>query len=324
MEIGNRGVWITWEIQPRNRSMADLIGVDLYELICNKPWPLRYPLLIAKTTHVLAKRKADFVFVQNPSLVLSLYASLIKWLLRFTLIVDFHNGGMYPLEGKSKFLNLIAKVVARLSDVALVSNDSLAETIKMWNAKPIVFPDPIPTINFGKVRRVIENNYALFICTWAKDEPFLEVIEAARILGDQYQIYITGKYEKALNSEDLKEVPKNVKLLGFVSDDDYVNYLSSASIAIDLTLRESCLVCGAYEAISMSVPMIVSDDKEARKIFNKGFVFTKNNPRDIAASIKRSFDNRLTLTEEIKLLKIDRLSESEVCKKRLISALGIE
>ncbi|WP_193744982.1 glycosyltransferase [Marinimicrobium sp. LS-A18] len=304
--------------------MAELIGVDLYELICDKPWPLRYPFLIAKTTRILAMRKAKFVFVQNPSLVLALYASLIKWVLRFTLVVDFHNGGMYPLEGKSKLLNRIARLVARLSDVAIVSNDSLAETMTVWNARPIVFPDPIPTIYFGKERKAMEDSYVLFICTWAKDEPFMEVIEAARILGDEYQIYITGKYEKSLNSEDLKDVPNNVKLLGFVSDDDYVNYLLSASVAIDLTLRESCLVCGAYEAISASVPMIVSEDKEARKIFSKGFLFTKNKALDIANSIKRSFEDRINLVEDIKLLKAERLSESEVCKKRLISALGIE
>jgi len=40
------GIWITWERQPRNVSMAKLLNIPLHELIVNQPRIIKYPILL--------------------------------------------------------------------------------------------------------------------------------------------------------------------------------------------------------------------------------------------------------------------------------------
>ena len=123
---------------------------------------------------------------------------------------------------------------------------------------------------------------AVFICTFGVDEPYLEVIEAARAIPDDIYIYITGKFEGKVEQSTL---PCNVKLLGFVPDDEYWLMLASADFIIDLTLRHDCLVCGAYEGVAMEKPLILSDTDALKSYFIQGCIYVKPTAHSIANGI---------------------------------------
>lgn len=288
--MNNSSCWITWEIQPRNRSMSAAIGVPLYELLSNKPRIIRYLELSIKTLMIVSKKDIKIIYVQNPSIVLSFLAAIIKIFTSKIVVVDAHNAGIHPAEGKSYALKRIVAFICRTVDLTIVTNEELAKDVRTMGGTPFVLPDPIPSYEPS----FFESDpapYFLFICTWADDEPYKEVLEAAKNLESELNIFITGNFRKKLSAADLSEIPRNINLLGFVSEQDYLKYLSNALATIDLTTRENCLVCGAYESLALSKPGILSDTTCARETFPSGFVFTLNNSQDIARSIDYLYHN---------------------------------
>jgi glycosyltransferase involved in cell wall biosynthesis len=292
--------WFTWEVQPRNRSMSQLLNVPLYELTSKKHRAIKYALLCCKTIAIIHKNKIDVIFAQNPSIVLSALAIAYKFIFNKIVIIDAHNGGLLPLEGKYKMLNYLAKVIAKRADTTIVSNKYLAELVTSWGGTPYVMPDPLPTPHKPIKTHFNDSNYFLFICTWASDVPYDQVIEAARLCSNE-KIYITGNYQKKLTLKQITDLPKNVKLLGFVSEEDYLDYFTHAAAAIDLTTRNNCLVCGAYEAAALGVPAILSDTQVSREVFTQGYIFTNNSTQAIATAINQMRENRQQLQEDIQV-----------------------
>lgn len=301
MHTLNSSAWVTWEVQIRNRSMAKALDVPLFEMLSNKSRWLKYPELAYKTFSLIRKNKVKTLFVQNPSIVLSFLAVLLKPIFGLTLVVDAHNAGIYPLEGRSILLNSIAKFIAKKADYVLVSNTYLAKIVIGWNGNPIVISDPIPDLEIPSFLNSNETKpYIFFVCTWADDEPFQEVLEAAKHV--DIDIYFTGNYKK-IYKDGIPNAPENVKLLGFVSEEDYVNYFHQSLAAMDLTTRENCLVCGAYEALALNKPMILSESRVNRELFSRGFLYTPNTVEGISKSISTILHKHKELESQITELK---------------------
>jgi glycosyltransferase involved in cell wall biosynthesis len=293
--------WITWEVQIRNRSMAKALGVPLFEILSNKSRILKYPELVCKTLKVIRAQKVKILFVQNPSIVLSFLAVVLKSIFKLTVIVDAHNAGIYPLEGRNKFLNFIARFISKKADYVIVSNTYLADVVRGWAGEPLVIPDPIPKLQLISTNEIKSGKpYVFFVCTWADDEPFQAVIEAAKMV--DVDIYFTGNYKKFFK-DGVPDIPSNVKLLGFVSEERYIEYFHHSIIAMDLTTRENCLVCGAYEALALKKPMVLSDSLVNRELFSQGFVYTANTSEAIGKSILAALDEHTELENKISELK---------------------
>ena len=78
-------VWITWE---KHRRSTELSKVFDAELICFTALPsflnvriFRYFINIVKTSKCLIEKKPKIIFVQNPSIILALFAALLKYVL---------------------------------------------------------------------------------------------------------------------------------------------------------------------------------------------------------------------------------------------------
>lgn len=298
---GTNAAWITWEIQVRNRSMANALNVPLYELTSTKARFLKYPFLIVSTLQVLLKNQIRVVFVQNPSIVLSFLAVCLKPVLRLSVIVDAHNSGIYPLGGANRVLNYFARFICRNANLVIVTNSYLSKVVEHWGGKSFVMPDPIPDFSTHKPSAFeTKRPFILFICTWADDEPYMEVIEAASSLqAYDLDIFITGSFKKRLSSVQINNIPKNVTLLGFISENDYINHLIHAITVMDLTTRDNCLVCGAYEAAATETPAILSDTKVNREVFDAGYLYTKNTAPTIAAAIVDSVSRQTELRVQL-------------------------
>lgn len=302
-------IWITWERQRRNRTLSAALDARLFEIDVRASRVKRYLLCIYRTLRVLVDEKPSLVFVQNPSIVLSLLAMTWCRLIRIPLVMDAHNAGVYPFEGKRPWANSIAKFLFRMVNLTLVTNDSLATYVHGSGGRAFVLPDPLPIFGAPMPRTTRPSRpCVLFICTWAADEPFLEVIEAARHLDNSITLYITGNSGGRENSGRMP-LPENVVLTGYLSDTDYEVLLRSCNLVIDLTTRQDCLVCGAYEALAAEKPLIVSDTRALRIYFDRGTQYTNNQALDLADKIKLALSREMDMASEMKAMKAIKIQE---------------
>ena len=147
----------------------------------------------------------------------------------------------------------------------------------------------------------------LFVCSWAPDEPIAAVLEAARILEGTdpgISITITGRPKLAATGW-VGDPPRNVELPGYLSDHEFERRLASCSVILDLTTRADCMVCGAYEAVSVGVPMILSNNEPTVRYFRKGALYTDNSAQDIARLILEARGRHTQLRQEVIELKAE-------------------
>jgi glycosyltransferase involved in cell wall biosynthesis len=235
--------------------------------------------------------------VQSPSIVLANLATTFGRLAGVKVIIDAHNGGIDPLDGKYAWLTRFAQRALRKSNLVIVTNAALARQVEGLGAKTFVLTDPMPDFPAARddapgssdaaVRRVVA------ICTWASDEPYLELINAAALLPPGCELAITGR--PRLTEAQRASLPANVRLTGFVSESDYTQLLRTADVIVDLTTRENCLLCGAYEAVSVHKPLVVSDTAALRELLEDAALYCENDARSIAAAITSALDQSSAL-----------------------------
>ena len=296
-------IWLTWEIQRRNRSLSTKLHADLYEITSNGSRFIRYPIQILKTLKILFYTKPSIVFSQNPSLLLTALTVIYGKFAKSIIVVDAHNAGIFPLEGKSKLLNSIAKIINSHSDKVIVSNPALEQFIKKNKSDVFAIPDPVPCISKHKEFPFKQNKFNLvFICSWAEDEPYEEVLKISENLSDTVNIYITGRSRNKEKSI-LSTLPRNVTLTGFLPDHIYEDLIFTCDAIMVLTKRENCLVCGAYEGVAVEKPMVLSKTHALVDYFNKGCIYTDNSSIDIEICIRKLILNYNSLKSQIIILK---------------------
>lgn len=309
--MSKKGIWITWEKQIRNKGISSALGWELFEIVYHDNRLVRYSKCLIKTLKILMNEKPDYVAAQNPSIILALAIVLLKPFFRYTYIIDAHNSGLLPLEGRNKALNIAAKILQRLSDWTIVTNLASAEIVNHNKGKAVVLPDRLPQpYKANSVLKLDGKINLAFICSFSLDEPYKEVIEAAKSIPDDIYIYITGRYKNKIEENDL---PPNVKLLGYVPDNQYWALISSVDGIMVLTTRENCLVCGAYEAVSLKKPMILSNTRAITTYFRSGSIYAEPNVDSIKDSIFNFIVNKDRLSEEIIALKESLITDWQNC-----------
>jgi glycosyltransferase involved in cell wall biosynthesis len=172
-------------------------------------------------------------------------------------------------------------------------------------------PDPLPAIT-APAGSVGPAATVLFVCTWASDEPYLEVFKAAEALPD-VTIHVTGR-SKGRESAFGRKLPPNVILTGFVPRAEYERLLTSAHAVVDLTTREDCLVCGAYESVAAGAPFVLSNTKALREYFRVGGVHVENEAAAIADGIRAILNDYGTYRAAVGQLR--RILETEWNEKK--------
>jgi glycosyltransferase involved in cell wall biosynthesis len=310
-------IWLSWERHRRSEQLAKYLGVKSYFFKSELPRLVRHPIFIIKTIKVLFIESPRVLIVQNPSIILAFLVCLINKLklLKYYLVVDSHNGGIMPDNHKNK-LNWIYRFVQRIADITIVTNDKLAEVIRQNGGNPFILPDKIPEPTEVNDIYLPEDFKYLFVCTFAKDEPIEELMIAAGSLDINDKIYVTGNYKKA-DPNLLKGLNSSIIITGYLADSDYWGHMKSVDCVVDLTLRDDCLVCGAYEAVSVGTPLILSDTEVLRKTFRKGAVFTKNNAVSISSALKEAKENNKILKDDIKKFRDEFIQEWQIYGDRL-------
>lgn len=312
-------VWITWESQRRNRELSRALGIRLHEWdeldrIGN---PLdKYARGLAMTARLVMREKPGVVFCQNPSLILSSFLVAIRRRAGLTVCVDAHNAGLFPMEGRSRPLGMLSRFVQRGADLTIVTNAGLACHVEKNGGRPFILPDRIPDIPMAAPVKLPGKRNILFICSYAEDEPYQLVFEAAKGLGRDVCIHVTGNFRK--KGIDPGSVPSNVHLMGYIPEYLYAGMLRSVDATLDLTTRDDCLVCGAYETVAVEKPQVLSDTKALRTYFSKGAVYASHSAGSLRDAIMEALENKAVLEEEARELKRERQAQWERSREALV------
>ncbi len=315
-------LWVGWENHRRNVSISAAIGADLYEF--NEPGGriARYTRSMWKTFRLFRKQKPDVIICQNPSLVLTIFCMLYKFFYGAYLAVDMHNAGLGE-DTNSKLLKKISVFIQKNIDLNIVTNKPLHDMVVANGGESFILPDKIPLIDVpSESYRFSHEINLLFICTYARDEPYLEVFEACKLLKDSdvnIGVYVTGKVPDSLNKKTLSD---NVYLLGFVSWEIYDQLLFSCDGIIDLTLMDDCLVCGGYEALAFNKPILLSDSKSSMEYFGHGACYTDNSTNDIVQKVIYMCEKLKHLERKQEQHKIFLEKEWDTMKSNLLAKLG--
>lgn len=296
-------IWITWETQRRNRTLSAMVNARLYELDLHLPAWRRYPQSVWKTLVILSREKPQIIFAQNPSIVLAYLVVIYANLFGRKVVIDAHNAGLFPAEGKYMVLNWLASRLFKWTTITIVSNAELVKHIVKLNGKAFAIPDPIPEIEEPAHTEPLKGAFnVLFICSWAEDEPYLEVLRAAARIRKDIYIYITGNTKGKEQQLDIP-LPDNVVLTGYIVEDEFNALLFGCDAVMVLTTRENCLLCGAYEGVSAGKPLLLTNTRVLRNYFSKGAIYIENTADSIAGAIDTASTRCSELGDEVKALR---------------------
>ena len=300
----SKWLWLTWEVQRRNQSITNRLDIPLFEITSPHPRLLRYMSCGIRTLYVLFTRRPRLIFAQCPSTVLALLCIVFGKVFRTPVVIDAHNATFDALSSGAKWHSWLVQWILSEASLTIVTNEALATVIADHNGQAAILPDPLPNLPAPAIVPSVAHHpfVVLFICTWAGDEPYLEVIDSASTLDPDTWIYITGK-SPFIDTPPSEGLPSNVVLTGYVSEQRFIDLLYSADVILDLTTRSDCLVCGAYEATSMEKPMILSKTSALQRYFDQGALFTTNSANDIAATIKLARERIEELSKGVAHLK---------------------
>lgn len=301
-------VFLSWEPSNSRSSTlarefsADCVHVHYLKLKQPLVAPFKYVIQTWKSWQVLRKARPDLVFVQNPPVIAPLAVWLYCSIAGSRFIIDSHTGVF--LERKWKWLDPLHQFLVRRAEVSIVTNEFLGQIVAGWGGRYFIFPD-VPT-EFQDVGRIAERPERLVtvVNSFSYDEPLDEVLAAAKEL-PEVSFAVTGDVARCPR-ETLLKVPANVRFTGFIPKSEYVDTLNSSDAAIVLTTEDHTMQRGAYEAMSLGVPVITSNWPLLRDTFFRGARFTDNTAEGIVAAVRDVFDNLEQYKTEIRQLKVER------------------
>jgi glycosyltransferase involved in cell wall biosynthesis len=318
------GMFLTWERHQRTRSLVAHLGLALREIVVPGPRYRRYWGQIAATLRYLRRERPDLVFLQNPSLLLNVLVLCWRALTRAKclIVMDAHNEAVEPVMVTWRWWRAMAAWAVRHSDFTIVTNRFLAEKVKQLGGRPLVLPDPVPDVVPSAAQTLAPDEplRLLVVATYAKDEPIEPILEAARLVQGQIEFRFTGNFRK-LPEKVLASAPPNVKFLGFLAEHDYWEQMRHAHAVLDFTLMEDCLVCGAYEAVAVGRPMVLSDTRALKEYFRQGALYSSAEPGAIASAVHRLRTEYDQLSEQIAALRPILQTEWSACRSQAESVI---
>jgi glycosyltransferase involved in cell wall biosynthesis len=314
MRFRTRALMVTWApYSGRSEGLAQHLGIRNYfihYLAFQRPWiaPLKYPLQAAATLRLLGRERPAVVLVQNPPPVAPLVVALYAAVTGAGFIIDSHSEAF--LIRRWRWTLPLQRWLARCALATVVTNAHLAGVVRRWGAPALIAVDPPITIpsRDGDAEPALEPPADRFtvvvVSTFADDEPIGEVLQAARALPD-VRFAITGDPAYA-RPEWLAEPPPNVEFTGFLQRDAYFARIRCANALLVLTTLDHTVLRGAWEALDLGQPLVLSDWPILREYFCRGTVHVVNTAASIAAGIREARAREAALRAEMVALRAER------------------
>ena len=306
----DRKIWITWHNAARSRNMSKFLNLDLKEIFINQNPIFRHVGSTFWTIWILLKSRPKVVFLQL-SFLLLLITVLYKLLSlnKVVIVADCHTKALRrKVNGK---LNKIFWPLKTFSfskvDFSIVSNIGMEKDIKKLHSNYFFIPDKIPENKINKIRDT-QKIYCVNISSFAVDEPVGELFDLAQLLSkENIKLYWTGKINENLIKDFNK--PDNLIFTGYMTFERYYDLIGNASCLIALTTEADTLQSGAYEALSVEVPMVITDSIALKNYFDSAALYTNHNPHDLFEKVKYAIENQKRIICEIQSVKEKRNNE---------------
>lgn len=304
-----KSLFIVWAAHSRRAETlaAQMGGSVSFQFAANlkkKKWlvPVRYVVQAWNSWRTLEREQPDVVLVQSPPIFASLLVALWCKLRKRTYAIDAHSGAFY--YGRWKWALPVQAWLSRRAVVTIVAHDEALKLVQSWGAKGVFLEDKIPLMPPSSSDLGSEGQKRVaIISSFDYDEPETELFAAARQL-PHVTFYHTGNYKKA-SPELLAQKPDNLILTGFVSNEDYNGLVRNVDGLVILTTEPNLLNCGAYEALAVERPAVISDWPGLRRYFSRGFVYVSNTPGDIAAGIEQMLSEKSALVSHGQTLRVE-------------------
>lgn len=323
-----RSVFIAWtRYNRRSDLLARHLGAHMEHFAYGRHGdllraPLRYLVLSLQTWRSLRRERPELIFVQNPPIFCVLIATLYARRSGARVVIDSHTAAF--LSPKWRWSLWLHRLLSRRALATIVTNDALREVVEGWGARsfvigftPAEYPDGAPFPFTGPVNAAV-------VSTGAEDEP-LEALFAAAALLPEVSFYISGDTRRVREAV-LAAMPPNCHLTGYLPYEQYVGLLRGADLVVDLTTRDHTLLLGAFEAVSLGTPLVISDWPILRSYFSKGTVHVPNTAEGIGEGVRRALGEREALRAGIGELREQLHAEwagSFAQLRRLLEPAGV-
>lgn len=227
-----------------------------------------YPLQVLQTAWIVLTERPAIVWVQLPPnflVHLCLLLRLVLWKKSLRLVADLHNAALHPHWLWVPY----TRRILRDFDLVLVHNEMMHTTARRLGVDESnlrVLEDQSPDYRGIPAGHPAGRPFFVMPCSFHKDEPVRNVIEAARQLPD-YDFKITGLRSRAAHQGFLDALPGNVTFTGFLPVSVYDKLIAQASGILCLTTMDGVLLSAGGEAVGAGKPMIVSDFPLLRSLF---------------------------------------------------------
>lgn len=307
----SRKLWLTWETQRRNSELAAAFQCELMALDYSaQPRCIRYVRSVVMTVRTLTQKKPRLIVAQCPSIALVALLALLKPLFRYRFVIDAHNAFFDYARSHNPVLLTLTRLSAKAADYILVSNGALVDQVHLLGSSPIVLPDKIPDISRQQDRPAllsgIEGPIVSCICSFANDEPLEALLQAASQIATPVTFFVTGKRERA--GALLRFESDRIRFTGYLPEHDYLALLSHSNLLVDVTTRQDCLLCGAYEALALEIPSMLSDTPALRDAFSSAALFSANNAAAFAATLSQALASGVLTGMNIRKAKSEFLT----------------
>lgn len=297
--------FIAWErYERRSDLLAHHLGASMHHIYHGRRGsilhaPGRYLSQGRETWSVLTQERPDVVLVQNPPIFCALLACLYARRHRVRFVIDSHTAAF--TSRKWAWSLGLHRMLSRCAAATIVHNHAQAKIVGKWGCPfcvmgfiPGDYPVGEPYPFDGRFRVAVVN-------TFSEDEPLDAVLAAAAGLPG-VEFCVTGDERRAA-PRLLAVKPDNCSFTGYLPYDRYVSLLRGSDFVMDLTTRDNCLLAGAFEAVCIGTPLIVSDWPTLRNYFPLGTVYVANSAEAIRAGVERAQRDQPALRAEFRRLQ---------------------
>jgi len=318
MRNSRRNLYLVWcPFQRRAQTLAKEFDLDVHYY--HYRWEekgkffkaLSYIGKFLGTMRDLIRYRPKYVFIQLAPTPLLYATALYCAITRSHYISDCHNTMIY--DGPFTKWPLVNYLLRR-SFVLVVHNTDVQAHSDKLNLPSLILRDPLPYMKIPEgVSEVAgidlkSSSYIIVPCSMAEDEPIIELFDAARMV-PEVKIIFTWFADK-LPVELRSQAPENICFTGFLDEPDFNALYANANAALVLTTREGTQPSGAAEAISLGVPLVVSDIGTTRRLYKDNPVYVNNEPDSIANGIRTALSDYDKFAKEIAELRDELVADA--------------
>jgi len=296
-----RATFIAWtRFDRRAELLAQHLGATIHFIYHGRRGqllqaPIRYLVQAWKTWWVLCREQPEVIFIQNPPIFAVVMASLYARCYGAHYVIDSHTAAF--ISSRWSWSVGLHRFLSSRALVTIVHNTSQEKIINRWGCRYFVLEDPVgvyPTVESFSFDGQFN---AVVVSSFDTDEPLDVVFEAATTL-PIVTFYVTGDNSRC-DPTLLKKKPDNCRLTGYIPYQQYIGLLRGADVIIDLVDNSDTLLCGAFEAVSIGTPLIVSDWPVLRECFPIGTVHIPNTVEGVREGVRRALQENVQLRQEI-------------------------